>query len=162
MKPSKLTKVVGKKAKFLLPRFSAITWKGCVYCKRQEDADEINKTPEIDSQLESHETIHIRQAESAHDSWFRFYVRYVWDWIKNLPLIFVNLYAPYKFEAMELEAYLHQDEWDYCTHGAVSEWKEFEKIPMKEKRAWAKEYYGSKPKPYFTHFLQEKLKRTRG
>ena len=160
MKPSKFITVRGKKAWFLPSNIQALTWKGIAYCQTQSDADKINTTDKIDNQLESHETIHIRQAESTHDSWFRFYVRYVWDWIKNLPLIFINMNAPYKFEPIELEAYLHQDEWDYCTANPTYQWKEFEKLTLKKKRELAKEYYGSKPKPYFTHFLYEKLMRT--
>lgn len=162
MKPNEFKTVKGKKAWFILPNFRCFVWKGYAYCKSRKDADNLNKSDEIDSQLKSHETIHIRQAESTKNSWFRFYVRYLWDWIKNLPLIFVNFNAPYKFIPMELEAYLHQDEWNYCTNGAVYEWKEFEKISLKEKRKLAKEYYNSKPRPYFTHFLFEKLMRTNG
>ena len=105
MKPSKFITVKGRKAWFLLPGFSALTWKGYAYCKTQKEADKINSTDKIDSRLESHETIHIRQAESTHDSWFLFYTRYVWAYICNLPLIFINVYAPYKFMPFEIEAY---------------------------------------------------------
>lgn len=157
MKPSEFKCVKGKKAWILPPNFRCFVWKGYAYCKTKNDADDLNKSDEIDSQLKSHETIHIRQAESTKDSWFRFYVTYVWEWIKNLPLIFVDIYAPYKFEPMEMEAYLQQDNWDYCKNGSVWLWKELEGIPLKTKRQWAKEYYQSKPKPYFTDFLKEKI-----
>ena len=161
MKPSKIISVTAKKAHFLLSGFRALTWKGVVYCKRNEDVNSINYSTEINSQLKSHETIHVRQAESTHDSWFMFYLRYVWEWICNLPLIFIDLHAPYKFMPMEIEAYLNQDNWDYCQNGAVYQWKGFEKIlSLKEKREMAKKYYGSKPKPYFTDFLYNELTRT--
>ena len=158
MKPSKFVTVKGKKAWFLPFDFQCLTWKGYAYCKTRAAADRINATDKIDSLLESHETIHIRQAESMKDSWFRFYTKYVREWICNIPLIFVNFYAPYKFMPIEMEAYLNQDNWDYCMHGSVYQWKEFEKLSLKTKRAWAKEYYGSKPKPYFADFLRKKLK----
>lgn len=161
MKPSKFITVIGRKAWFLLPNFSALTWKGYAYCKTREDAYKINSSDKIDSKLESHETIHIRQAESMNDSWFNFYLRYVWEYICNLPLIFINLYAPYMFMPIEMEAYLNQDNWDYCMNGATYQWKEFEKLTLKEKRAMAKEYYHSHPKPYFTRFLREKLMRAK-
>lgn len=157
MKPSKFVTVKGKKAWLLLPGFSCLTWKGFAYCKSQKEADRINSTDKIDSRLESHETIHIRQAESMKDSWFRFYARYILEWILNLPLIFINVYAPYKFMPIEMEAYLNQDNWSYCMQGATYQWKEFEKIPLKEKRAMAKKYYNSTFRPYYTHFLYEKL-----
>ena len=160
MKPSKFTTVIGRKAWFLLPNFSALTWKGYAYCKTREMADKINSTDKIDSKLESHETIHIRQASSMNDSWFKFYLRYVWEYICNLPLIFINIYAPYMFMPIEIEAYLNQDDWDYCMQEENAQWKEFEKLTLKEKRELAKEYYKSHPRTYITRFLREKLMRT--
>jgi hypothetical protein len=71
-----------------------------------------------------------------------------------------NVYAPYKFMPTEMEAYLNQDNWDYCMHGAVYQWKEFNKLTLKEKRKYAKEYYGSSPRPYFADFIREKIMRT--
>lgn len=160
MKPSKIKTLRAKKAWLLPSNFTALTWKGIAYCKREKDVKSINETSKINSRLKSHETIHIRQAQSTKDSWLLFYIRYVWEWICNLPLIFIDVYAPYKFMPMEIEAYLNQDNWDYCTYNATYQWKEFEKLTLKKKRELAKEYYGSKPKPYFTHFLYEKLMRT--
>lgn len=157
MKPSKIKSLTAKKAWFLLPSFRAITWKGVAYCNDKLDVKTINLTEGINCRLKSHETIHVRQAESTDDSWLKFYVRYVWEWILNLPLIFIDMFAPYKFMPFEIEAYINQDNWDYCKHGAVYQWKEFEKLTLKEKRELAKEYYNSKPKPYFSDFLKEKL-----
>lgn len=134
--------------------FKCLTWKGYAYCKTRKDADELNKTENIDSQLKSHETIHIRQAQSTDNSWLKFYVQYTLQWIKNLTLITVNIKAPYKFMPMEMEAYLHQDEYDYCENTAT-QWRELKKIKAKTKKQWAKEYY--KTKPYYTDFLKEKL-----
>ena len=132
MKPSKFITVRGRKAWFLPSNFAALTWKGYAYCKTREMADTINSTENIDSKLESHETIHIRQAESMKNSWFRFYIKYVWEWICNLPLITVNLYAPYMFMPIEMEAYLHQDNWDYCMQGEKHQWKELERLKLKD------------------------------
>jgi hypothetical protein len=159
MKPSKFITVKGRKAWFLLPGFSALTWKGYAYCKSQKEADKINSTDKIDSRLESHETIHIRQAESTHDSWFLFYTRYVWEYICNLPLIFINIYAPYKFMPFEIEAYLNQDEWYYCMHGATYQWKDFEEMGIKARYKLAKKYYTSIFRPYITYFLKNELMR---
>jgi hypothetical protein len=160
MKPSKFKTVIGRKVWFLLPNFAALTWQGYAYCRSSEMANKINSTDKIDSRLESHETIHIRQAQSMNDSWFNFYLRYVWEYICNLPLIFVNLYAPYMFMPIEIEAYLNQDNWDYCMQEENTQWKEFEELTLKEKRELAKEYYKSHIKPYITRFLREKLMRT--
>ena len=157
MRPSKFSTVKAKKAWFLPSGFSALTWKGCVYCRSQKAADMINATDNIGSQLESHETIHVRQAETMNNSWFNFYAKYIWEWIKNLPLVFIDSKAPYKFMPIEMEAYLNQDDWEYCMHGLVYRWKEFEKLKLKDRKKLAKEYYGSVPRPYFAAFLRKKL-----
>ena len=58
---------------------------------------------------------------------------------------------------IEMEAYLNQDDWEYCMHGLVYRWKEFEKLKLKDRKKLAKEYYGSVPRPYFAAFLRKKL-----
>lgn len=153
-KPSKIKTVSGKKAWLMMPNFSAITLFGVVYCKSKSMADKINETDKVDSRLESHETIHVRQAESTSDSWLFFYAKYLWQWFKNLPLIFVNLYAPYKFMAFELEAYRYQDDWDYCLK-VCDGWKAYNKLKLKDKRKVAKQYY--KGKYYFTTFIEKNI-----
>ena len=153
-KPSNIKCVSAKKAWFLPSNFSAITLFGVVYCASKVRADEINKTDNIDSQLESHETIHVRQAESTNDSWAQYYLKYVWQWILNFPLIFINIYAPYKFIAFELEAYANQDNWDYCL-GKCEKWKKYNKLTIKQKRELAKQYYDNKI--YFTNFINKNI-----
>ena len=155
-RPSKIKIVSAKKAWFLFSGFVAITLFGVIYCKSQSRVDEINKTDKIDSQLESHETIHVRQAESTSDSWIVFYLKYIWQWIKNFPLIFVNVDAPYKFMPFELEAYRYQDEWDYCL-AKCEGWKRYNKLKLKEKRIFAKKYYCKGIKPYFTYFIKNEI-----
>jgi hypothetical protein len=153
-KPSKIKCVSGKKSWLLPSNFSAITLFGAVYCSTKEKANEINKTDNVDSQLESHETIHVRQAESTNDSWVQYYLKYVWQWILNFPLIFINIYAPYKFIAFELEAYANQDNWDYCL-GKCEKWKKYNKLTIKQKRELAKQYYDNKI--YFTNFINKNI-----
>ena len=153
-KPSKIKCVSAKKGWFLLSNFSAITLFGVVYCKSQKRVDEINKSDNIDSQLESHETIHVRQAESTKDSWFIYYMKYIWQWIKNLPLIFVNLYAPYKFMGFELEAYRYQDDFRYCL-GKCENWKKYNDLKLKQKRELAKKYYSYQI--YFLDFIKNNI-----
>lgn len=157
MKPSKIKTVKAKTTKLLFPGFNAITWMGTIYCKKKEDASAINESDKINSQLKSHESIHIRQAQAMHDSWLVFYLRYVFDWICNLPLIFINVKAPYKFIATEIEAYLYQDDFKYSTNGPVYEWKKFEKIPLSRKRILAKTYYKNRKKYSFTIFIRKEI-----
>ena len=151
-RPSKIKVVRAKKAWFLLPSFAAITLFGTVYCKRKSDISSINSTEEVDGRMKSHETIHVRQAESVRNSWLCFYFLYLCQWLYNLPLLFVNVHAPYKFIPFELEAFHNQDDWDYCK-GKCVEWKKFRKIKMSQRIRLAKQYY--KNKVYFTQFIED-------
>jgi hypothetical protein len=146
MKPSNITTVKAKKAWCLPPKIRALTWMGIVYCKNSKDVDNINRTDEIDSTLKSHETIHVRQAESMHNSWLLFYIRYIWEWVVNIPLLTINRLAAYRFMPIEMEAYNHKRDYGYANNGEVTEWKELEKLTLKEKRELAKEYYNSRKK----------------
>lgn len=142
MRPSEIKIPKAKRTCLLLPNFKAITWRGTIYCKRQSDVDNLNETDTIDSSFKSHEVIHIRQAQSMKDSWTRFYINYIFNWIKNLPLITVNIYAMYKLIPSEIEAYLHQDNWKYAENAVpVTQWKEFQKLTLKQKRKIAVLFY---------------------
>ena len=113
-KPSTIEMIRAKVNKFLCPiGFQAITLFGIIYTRDQKFADKINSTETIDSTLECHEAIHVRQAKTMKDSWLRFYREYVGEWICNIPLIFIDIYYPYKFMPTELEAYKHQDDFRY-------------------------------------------------
>ena len=55
--------------------FTAATVFGRIYTRSQEAADQLNSRFDA---LKNHEMIHLRQAQSTHDSWLLFYVRYFW------------------------------------------------------------------------------------
>jgi len=139
-KPSEIKVVKAKKAHFLLPTFKAITWFGIIRCQSKSDVELINKTDTIDGKLKCHETIHVRQAESKKNSWLRFYLAYLWQWICNLPLMTINIYFPYKFIPFELEAYANEENYTYPTNGPLTQWKKFKKLTLKEKRKFAKQH----------------------
>lgn len=156
MKPSKVKVVKAKKAWFLLPAFKGITWMGVVYCAAQKYIDEINKSDKIDGNFKSHETIHVRQAQAMKDSWFRFYVNYCWQYLKNLPLITINAYAPYKLIPTEIEAYYNQDNWKYAEKvEPVYQWKLYQTLTLKEKKQIAKEFFKKGNRKTFTTILHE-------
>ena len=155
MKPSKISKITAKKALFMqiLP-FIGLTWCGVVYVKNAFYEWQINQTDGIDSSFENHELYHVRQAESTDDSWFKFYLLYVWQWIQNLPLMFVNIYAPYKFMPFEMEA-ARYERYAIAPSGKTERWKEMKKIPLKKRFSLAKEWYKQwKGKIPFGDFLK--------
>lgn len=136
-KPSSVSEIQIKYNPFLCPPgFSAITLFGTVYTRFKEL---VEKPDEI---LRRHEMIHVRQAQSMNDSWINFYLKYFVKWIKNLPLIFINIKAPYKFISFELEAFSFQIDWKYQAEiaGGTSAWKKYE-MALKRKIKEAKRYY---------------------
>lgn len=92
----------------------------------------------------NHETVHVHQAVSTKDSWFRYYIEYVWEWICNFPLIFINIYAPYKFIPMELDAYKNEENDEYVNQEKCEEWRKFKEIPLKSLWKYAREWYSGK------------------
>ena len=143
-KPSKIMAVSAKKAYLLPSAFRAITVFGVAHCNNNKDIELINSSGnKIDSVIKCHETIHVRQAENTKNSWLLFYLNYLWQWICNLPLIFVSWQIAYLFIPYELEAYGNEADFAYA-YGVAKEWKWFNKnLSLKQKRKYAKQYKDS-------------------
>lgn len=157
-KPKNTTKIIAKINKFLCPSdFSAITLFGTIYVRTEASLEKINKTDGIDSLLENHEMIHVKQAVSTHNSWFLFYLLYIWQWLLNLPMIFINKYAPYRFIAFELEAYANEANVGYQKEIAdgANLWKDFNKLTFIEKWKLAKQYYNGDKTYIFRDFVNK-------
>ena len=156
-KPSKITSITAKINKFICPvGYKAITMCGTIYVRNTRALEEINKTLGIDSITENHETIHVKQAVSTRNSWLLFYLTYLWQWIVNLPLLFINSKAPYRFISFELEAYANEDDFTYqdkIKNGAVG-WKDFNKLSLSEKKDLAKQYYKNGRAILFRNFVK--------
>ena len=109
--------------------FTAATVFGRIYTRTQEAADHLNNRFDA---LKNHEMIHLRQAQSTHDSWLLFYVRYFWYSLRAIGYIWRMKNAMYYLNPFEIEAYRHMYEKDYlerCDGGAV-EWKEFARMSL--------------------------------
>lgn len=93
--------------------------------------------------LKNHEMIHLRQAQSTGDSWLRFYLLYIWYWLRALPMSRQLRHAGYLLNPFEMEAYGRMHEMDYltrCENGAT-EWRRYAKMSLKER---LKIIYGTK------------------
>lgn len=132
-KPSKITELKAKKAWFLPRHFRAITLFGTVYCNDRKDIDNINTNNYSTKRLVTHETIHVKQAASTHNSWCLFYLLYVWYWIKNLPLALMYSYAPYKLIPFEIEAFVNENKPEYINTDKCEGWKKYKKLKFNEK-----------------------------
>lgn len=140
MKPSKISNITAKVNKWLCPPgFAGITICGTVYVRSEKALKKVMNSDGIDSSFENHELIHVRQAESTSDSWLRFYLLYVWYWLKNLPMLFIWIKAPYVFIPFELEAYGNQYDYEY-SKGKCNEWKKYKKLSFKTRWKLVKEY----------------------
>ena len=87
--------------------FEGLTFFGKILTPTQALADEFNTGF---TALKNHEMIHLRQAQACGDSWMRFYLLYLWYWLRALP------------------ANLH-----YLANGEAKEWRKFAKMSIKER-----------------------------
>jgi hypothetical protein len=129
--------------------FQGLTFFGHILTSTQAEADLFNagQAGGIHSAaMKNHEMIHLRQAQSCSDSWLRFYLLYIWYWLKISCLggsaIRRQLkHAGYLLNPFELEAYGRMYDLDYldrCEDGA-QEWRRYAKMPLHERMESYKE-----------------------
>lgn len=126
-----------KEGFWLRRNYAAMMFFGHILAHTQQEADRINARFDI---VKRHESIHLRQAQSTHDSWFCFYTLYIWYYLRALPQNRYMRNAAYRLNPFEMEAYEHQHEPDYlekCAHGAQG-WRKYAKMKPSERRALAK------------------------
>jgi hypothetical protein len=126
-----------KEGFWLRRNYEAMMFFGHIITHTQEDADLINARF---GSVKRHEAIHLRQAQSTHDSWLCFYILYIWYYLRALPQNRYMRNAAYWLNPFEMEAYEHMNEPDYlekCTDGAQG-WRKYAKMKPSERRALAK------------------------
>lgn len=144
-RPSKIKVIKAKRVPWLIwGDFAAITLLGVIYTKKQKTSDTVNSTDGFDSVLEVHEMIHVKQAVSLRDSWFLFYLHYICEWLYNLPLLFANFRAPYKFLPLEVEAYANEYSTSYASQEKCERWRKYRKIGIVKRFRLAKRWYKDK------------------
>ena len=111
--------------------YDAMTFFGTIITATQEEAERINNKNNI---LKNHEMIHLRQAQSLHDSWLLFYLRYGWYSLMALPQCRYMKDGAYLLNPFELEAYRHQEEMDYLQKHEATEWRKWAQLKPAERR----------------------------
>ena len=101
--------------------YEGLTFFGKILTPTQEDADRMNNGF---STLKNHEMIHLRQAQSCGDSWTRFYLLYIWYWLKALPANRKMKHGAYLLNPFEME---------YLARGEASAWRQFAKMSIRER-----------------------------
>lgn len=84
--------------------YSAMSW--CGQCIVRND---YNKS--INSTTLKHEQIHLQQGV-REGSWIKFYLKYVWEWVKGNPII-APASSAYRTIPYEVEAYANDDNPNY-------------------------------------------------
>lgn len=138
VRPSRVTDMPAVVNTFWLRKgYEGLTFFGRILTPTQELADRFNTGY---STLKNHEMIHLRQAQSCGDSWFRFYLLYIWYWFRifcfgGFALRRHLRHAAYLLNPFELEAYRRMYDLDYLRHceSGAHEWRKYAKMSLKER-----------------------------
>ena len=131
VRPSKIADMPAVVNTFWLPKgYEGLTFFGQILAPTQAQADVFNRVGF--SSLKNHEMIHLRQAQSCGDSWLRFYLLYIWYWLKGLRMNRKMKHAAYLLNPFEMEAYARMDDPDYLK-GPATEWRRYAKMSLKER-----------------------------
>ena len=110
--------------------YAALTFFGTVIASTKEDAQEFENQK---STLRNHEMIHLRQAQSTHDSWLMFYLLYSWYSLKLLPQSRKMKNAIYWLNPFEMEAYQHENDLHYLDNHVADEWRQYARMKPSER-----------------------------
>ena len=131
VRPSRADDMVAVRDGFWLKHgYAALTFFGYVVTRTQAEADRLNRHYD---ELKNHEMIHLRQAQSCHDSWLLFYARYLWYYVRALPYNRKLKNAAYLLNPFEMEAYAHMSDLAYadrCRHEGATEWRRYARLPV--------------------------------
>ncbi|MBO4718829.1 MAG: hypothetical protein J5658_03040 [Prevotella sp.] len=130
VRPSRVVDMPAVVNTFWLPKgYEGLTFFGHILAPTQAEADRFNNGY---STMKNHEMIHLRQAQACGDSWLRFYLLYIWYWLKNLPANRKMKHAAYLLNPFEMEAYARMHDLHYLK-GPATEWRQYAKMPIKER-----------------------------
>ena len=118
---------------FWLPKgYEGLTFFGTILTPDQQEADRFNSGF---SSLKNHEMIHLRQAQACGDSWVRFYLLYIWYWLRALRMSRRLKNAGYLLNPFELEAYGRMYDLHYLEHcrDGATEWRRYARMSLKER-----------------------------
>ena len=136
VRPSKVVDMPAVVNTFWLRKgYEGLTFFGHILAPTQELADRFNASSDVAADLQSaalknHEMIHLRQAQSCGDSWLRFYLLYIWYWLRGLRMNRKMKHAAYLLNPFEMEAYDRMYDPDYLAKGEATEWRRYAKMSL--------------------------------
>lgn len=100
--------------KFPVSGYKYMMWCGkMIYNSKNKEKIEKEKATEIYIKNITHETIHLKQAQiKGKNSWLRYYLIYVWEWLKGNPITAPQKSAYYTIP-FEMEAYANEEDFNY-------------------------------------------------
>ncbi|MBP3757390.1 MAG: hypothetical protein J6I61_08940 [Prevotella sp.] len=113
--------------------YVAMTVFGYIFTSRQSDADYLNN---YYGALKNHEMIHLRQAQSTHNSWVLFYLRYFWFSVLACRYFRKQRNAVYYLNPFEIEAYtmMHDLSYlDHCREHGAQGWRLYARMSLRER-----------------------------
>lgn len=142
MRPSKFAKPIIHYSKLLPPKgFTAITLFGHVFIRKEYEGGFSSYEW---NELIYHETIHILQATLEHNSWFVFYVKYLYYWLRNMFHCGFKNNIAYYCIPYEMEAYYQDIFWNSDKSYDCRNLNKFKKFPYKtaiERRKNTKDWH---------------------
>lgn len=136
VRPSRIADMPAQVNTFWLRKgYEGLTFFGRILTPTQELADSFNRGP---SSLKTHEMIHLRQAQACGDSWLRFYLLYIWYWLRALPMNHRMKHGAYLLNPFEIEAYRRMYDTGYlsrCQEGGAQEWRRYARMSLEERLA---------------------------
>ena len=102
-----------------------------------------NSEKELPRSVKYHETIHLRQAQSVHNSWLCFYWKYMIFWFQSRRANRILPNAGYLVNPFEMEAYANMYNPHYLERypdGKATGWKKYAQMTLAE-RYWARRKY---------------------
>lgn len=133
-RPSKVLEMRAVSIPFWLRKgYDAVTFFGTIITNDKADADRYNQAPHP---VKYHETIHLRQAQSTHNSWLCFYWKYMIFWFKARRANRILPNAGYELNPFEMEAYANMYNPHYLDQfgdeGATG-WKQYEAMNLAQR-----------------------------
>lgn len=136
VRPSKVVDMPAVVNSFWMRKgFEGLTFFGKILTPTQHEADLFNNEvgDRLSAAMKNHEMIHLRQAQSCGDSWLRFYLLYLWYWLRSLPANRKMKRGAYLINPFEMEAYRHMNNLNYLDKGEPTEWRKFAKMTINER-----------------------------
>lgn len=132
VRPSKVVDMPAVVNSFWMRKgFEGLTFFGQILTPSEETA----KLFKVSPAMKNHEMIHLRQAQSCGDSWLRFYLLYIWYWLRALPANRKMKHGAYLLNPFEMEAYRHMNNLNYLANNEATEWRKYAKMKLRDRLA---------------------------